>query len=166
MVLEAELRDGSGCTQDQNPGYWFAIGTVDVNSSSIPAPTVTRDRSSEHGRERHRSWLTLQRTADSANGGGPQIVQYDLNFNTGDGVSGFEAGHDRRRGLDHLREPTKTISTAGLTPGQTYTVRARDHRQRRLDAADGIRRTYTSRQTTTVNPCRRHGQTVNIVSTV
>jgi len=160
-VLEAELRDGSGCTQDQNPGYWFPIGTVDVNSATIPAPTVTAtDRPQTNGNVT----VTVDPPTDpdSANGGGPQIIQWDLDQNTGNGVSGFEVDSIAGEGATFTTNQTKTINTTGKAPG-TYTVRARVIDNGAMDAADAIRRTSsTATATFTVNsPPAAANQTVS-----
>ena len=84
--------------------------------------------------------MTPPTDPDSANGGGAQVIQWDLDENTGNGVSGFET--DTVAGEGDVIAPTrrKTINTTGMTPG-LHTVRARVIDNGAMDAADAIRRT-------------------------
>src|SRR5688572_26787475 len=40
-VVEAELMDGDNCADNQNGGYWFWIGAVDVNTAAASSPTAS-----------------------------------------------------------------------------------------------------------------------------
>ena len=140
-VLEAELRDGSGCTQDQNSGSWFPIGTVDVNSASIPAPGVAASRPQINGNST--ITVTPPTDPDSAAGGGAQIIQWDLDENASNGVSGFETDSVAGEGAIFSSNQTKTVNTTGMTPG-LHTVRARVIDNGAMDAADSIRRTSST----------------------
>lgn len=137
-VAEGELMDGDGCTDNQNGGYWFPIGTVDVNSASIPDPSIDVPARVNTGQT---SINAVVDPPDDPDGGGPQIVQYDLDNNNGNGVSGFEADTIAAEGATITTNQTKTVNVTGLTQGQTYTVRARVIDNGAMDAADSIRRT-------------------------
>lgn len=162
FVVEAELlnNDGANCNLTENAGYWFPLGTADVNSSTIPAPTLSASRPQTNGN----TTITLDPPTDpdSADGGGPQIIQWDLDFNTTNGQSGFETDSIAGEGAIFSTNQTKTINTTGLAPG-TYTVRARVIDNGAMDAADSIRRTSGIATTTfTVNTAPvANNQTVN-----
>ena len=138
FVVEAELLDADGCGQNQNGGYWFTLGTADVNGASIPAPGLQATRPQINGNTT--VTLTPPTDPDSADGGGAQILQWDLNENAGDGVSGFEADNVAGAGAIFSTDQTRTINTTGMSPG-LHTVRARVIDNGAMDAADAIRRT-------------------------
>jgi hypothetical protein len=148
-VVEAELRDGDGCGQNQNSGYWFPIGTADVNSSAAPTFDLTASRPQLNGN----TTITAGNFSDpdSAAGGGAQVIEWDLDENTGNGVGGFE-GTPHVAGVDSrfTSNQTRTINTTGMSPG-LHTVRARVTDNGAMDAADDIRRTRTLSTTFLVN---------------
>ena len=39
-VVEAELMDSGSCGTNQNSGYWFWLGAVDVNTAQSASPEV------------------------------------------------------------------------------------------------------------------------------
>jgi hypothetical protein len=138
FVVEAELLDGAACTQNQNPGHWFPLGTADVNSATIPEPALAASRPAVDGSTT--ITLTPPTDPDSAGGGGAQIIEWDLDENTGNGVSGFETTSIAGAGGIFTANQTKTIDTTGVAPG-LHTIRARVIDNGAMDAADSIRRT-------------------------
>ena len=132
-VVEAELIDGGAARQNQDgdTGSGGAVGTVDANSTASPnglAVTPARPHA-QWFVDRHRD---VNDTDDSGDGGAVQIIEWDLDENTGNGVGGFEvACTARTTGLDARRsDQTKTINTTGKSRRATTRPRARD-RQRR-----------------------------------
>jgi hypothetical protein len=142
-VLEAELKDtngGTNCANNRAPGYWFPLGTADVNSSSIPAPALAATRPNLNAS----TTITLTPPTDPDSGaddpGGAQILQWDLDENTTNGTSGFEADQIAGIGATFSTNQIKTINTTGMSPG-LHTVRARVLDNGAMDAADATRRT-------------------------
>ncbi len=138
FVVEAELLDGGGCTQDQNPDFWFPIGTADVNSANAPSLTVGASRPQFNGNTTVTAGGLVD--PDNSDGGRSEYIEWDLDGNAGNGVAGFETTTigDHVSGL--TAPQTKTHSTAGETPG-LHTVRARVTDNGAMAAADSIRRT-------------------------
>ena len=129
------------------PGRWFYLGGVDVNTAASASPNITL--SGHPANPQPNSSLTATATVndsdDSANGGLAQIVEWDTNldgtFDSTTRSSGWTTG---------LTSSTRSISTAGLTRGQTYTVRARVRDNGAISSADTSSRLVNATQTFTV----------------
>lgn len=140
-VVEAELLNNSGCTTNDNPGYFFYIGAVDVNSPASEGPTInlTATRPQKNGNTTITA--AVADPTDASAGGVAEALEFDLNENTSDGVNGYEDTSlgDHASGLTAAQK-TRTINTTGLSPG-LHTVRARVGDNGALGGADNIRRT-------------------------
>jgi hypothetical protein len=154
-VVEAELRTGGGCGQQQNNGWWFALGSADVNSSAAPSLSLDSATTTVGGviRPQWQQDFTVRAQGlvdpDAADQGGAQILEWDLNNNTGDGVSGYEETNYAGYGdiLD-VGDTTGTdatqrnVDSSPQAPG-LYTLRSRVTDNGAGDAADTIRRQGT-----------------------
>ena len=110
--------DGDGCGANQNGGYWFWLGAVDVNTSATSSPTASlggTTRPTLNGNVTVTA--TVDDPSDSADGGTVQNIEWDLDENTGNGVGGFESAENGS-------------PTTGLTAAQ----RTRDGQHDRQDA--------------------------------
>src|SRR5215208_3006584 len=88
-VVEAETLWGSGCANTKQSGFWFPIGSANVNSTAAPTFELSATRPQQDGA----TTVTASDFSDSdvADGGGVQIVEWDLDGDTSNGVGGFEA---------------------------------------------------------------------------
>ncbi len=162
-VVEAELLDGDNCDTNQNPGFWFPIGTADVNSTGAPSLTLGATRPQFNGN------TTVTATGlvdpDSGDGGGAQILEWDLDGNAGNGVAGYEDTTIAGAGATLASGQTKVHNTTGESPG-LHTVRSRVTDNGAMDAADGIRRTSGTVTTTYLVDSApvANGQSLNVES--
>lgn len=142
-VVEAELLNGGGCGTNDNSGYWWYIGAVDVNSpaSESPAVNLTATRPQINGNTTITA--AVDDAEDSGQGGQVEAIEWDLDENTGNGVNGYEdvGIADWPNGISAAQR-TRTINTTGKSPG-LHTVRARVGDNGALGGADNIRRTNT-----------------------
>ncbi len=140
-VVEAELLNNGGCTTNDNPGYFFYIGAVDVNSPASEGPTInlTATRPQKNGNTTITA--AVDDPTDTAAGGRAEAIEWDLDENTTNGVSGYEDTSlgDHATGLTTAQK-MRTINTAGMSPG-LHTIRARVGDNGALGGADNIRRT-------------------------
>lgn len=146
-VVEAEARNSNN-NCDENPynnAFWY-IGAVDVNSPAAESPNVTLSATRPAIGANSTISATFNDSEDNAEGGRVQTVEWDLDQNTGNGVSGFEEiDLGEVGGLTSPRN--RTVSTAGMTPG-LKTVRVRVTDNGAMSGADNIRRTKIA--TTTI----------------
>ena len=152
-VVEAELRDGGGCGQQQNNGYWFPIGTANVNSSAAPTGTLTADadtgtagvqRPQINGNVTAQAASLADAAADEndADDGGVQIVEWDLDGSTTDTAAapdGFEATSIAGAGSDLGTIEEMVHDTQNESPG-LHTIRMRLTDNGAMDAADTMRK--------------------------
>lgn len=140
-VVEAELLDAGGCGDNQNPGYWFWIGAVDVNSPSSASPNVSLSATRPQINGNTTVSATVDDSDDAGAGGVAQDLEWDLDGNTANGVNGFETSNlgDWLTGLTAAQKQ-RTIGTVGQAPG-LHTVRVRVGDNGALGGADNIRRT-------------------------
>lgn len=140
-IVEAELLNNGGCGTNDNPGYWFYIGAVDVNSPASEGPTInlTATRPQKNGNTTITA--AVADPTDSGAGGVAEAIEWDLDENTTNGVNGYEDTSlgDHATGLTTAQK-TRTINTAGMSPG-LHTIRARVGDNGALGGADNIRRT-------------------------
>jgi len=146
-VVEAELLNNNDCATSDNGGYWFNLGTVDVNSPASSSPTVSLNTTRPMIDGSTTVTATTSDPSDSGQGGQVEAIEWDLNQNTSDGVGGFEvtALGDTTSGITTAQKQ-RVISTADMTPG-LKTVRARVTDNGALGGADTIRRTKTASTT-------------------
>lgn len=140
-VVEAELlNENNSCGTNPNSGGWFYIGAVDVNAPAASSPTATLDATRPQIGGNTTVTATFADGSDAGEGGRVQAVEWDLDQNTGNGVSGFEIAQlgDWKTGI--ASPQSRTINTAGMTPG-SKTVRARITDNGAMSGADNIRRT-------------------------
>ncbi len=147
FVVEAELLTGNTCNQDQNPNYWVPIGTADVNSAGAPSLSLDSATTTQSGVVRPQfgqDWTVRAQglvDPDAGDGGGAQIVEWDVNNNTGDGASGFEASDIAGYGSTlPANTTTQNVDSSPQAAG-LYSVRAKVTDNGAGDAADPIRRT-------------------------
>lgn len=116
---------GPNCGAADNTG-WYSLGVVSVNSLASVSPTanLTATRPVVNGSTSINA-LSVLDTADQPAGGLVQDIEWDLDFNAGNGIDGFEEGV---RGNPDTGLPggatARSINTTGYTPGW-YTVRTR-----------------------------------------
>ena len=136
-VVEAELLTSS-CTKTGMTGYWFSLGAVDVNTAAATSPTVALTATRPQLGGTSSVSATIADGSDNAQGGRVQDVEWDLDENTTNGVTGFEAvtHGDPSTGLT---ADARTIDTAGQAPG-LHTVRARVTDNGGMSGADTARR--------------------------
>ncbi len=145
FVVEAELLDGGGCGQNQNGGFWFPLGTADVNGATAPSLTLDSATTTQSGVVRpqwQQDWTVRAQglvDPDSGDGGGTQIVEWDLNNNTGDGVDGYEANNTAGFGSTLSAPQSQNVDSSPQGPG-LYSVRARATDNGAGDAADNVRK--------------------------
>jgi hypothetical protein len=158
FVVEAELRDGGGCGQQQNNGYWFPLGTADVNGAAAATLNATVDTNRPPTNGNVQVTGAFGADPDSADGGRTEILEWDLDNN-----GSFDSGATDRAATPEagLTSPiSNSINTTGMTPGtKTVTVKLTDNGA--MAAADNIRRTTTDTVTYTVNSIpTANGQTI------
>jgi hypothetical protein len=142
-VVEAEARNSnSNCdTNPYNNAFWY-IGAVDVNSPASDSPELTVSATRPVIGGNSTVTATFNDNDDNSEGGRVQNVEWDLDQNTGNGVSGFE-DIDLGDAIGGLSSPrTRTVDTSGMTPG-LKTVRVRVTDNGAMSGADNIRRTKT-----------------------
>ncbi len=146
-VVEAELLNNNDCNTNDNSGYWWNLGTVDVNSPASSSPTLTLNATRPEIGGTSTVTATTDDPDDSGQGGRVEAIEWDLDQNTGNGVGGFEiaALGDTTSGIT-AGQKVRTINPAGMTPGPK-TVRARVTDNGALGGADTIRRTRTATTT-------------------
>jgi hypothetical protein len=139
FVVEGETMN-EGCNlASSGGGRWMPLGSVDVNSSTIPAPTgVGATRPVINGNTTVSA--TMPTDPDNANGGRVQYVEWDLDGNSGNGVSGFDQTTlgTHTGGLTGTHQ--KVFDTEGMSPG-LKTVRVRVTDNGAMSAADSNRAT-------------------------
>ena len=142
-VVEAEARNSNN-NCDENPynnAFWY-IGAVDVNSPASDSPELSVATTRPVIGGNSVVTATFNDNDDSSEGGRVQNVEWDLDQNAGNGVSGFEA-IDLGDAITGLSSPrTRTVNTTGMTPG-LKTVRVRVTDNGAMSGADNIRRTRT-----------------------
>ena len=165
-VVEAELRNAdNNCSENPNSGRYFRIGSVDVNSSQSESPHLSFSGvpSRVHtGQSSFNVTANVDDSADAAQGGDPQMLEWDADRNNTNGP--LNDGYERRElGDNEAATPltpthrTQTVNTSGLAPG-TYTLRARVTDNGAINGADTIRRvtsqaaTYQLNAPPTANP--------------
>ena len=132
-VVEAEL-----ACNDMNfiePGRWFRLGAVDVNSPAASSPDITLSGvpARPNFNQTFTATATVNDNDDNAQGGRAQYVEWDTDFN---GSYDSTTLGDPTTGL---ASSTRTINTTGLTPG-LYTIKARVTDNGAINGADNIRR--------------------------
>ncbi len=139
-VVEAELLNNDGCAVNNNAGSWAWIGAVDVNSPAADSPTANLSATRPQIGGNTTISATFADGSDNAQGGRVQNIEWDLDGNTANGVNGFEIAELGAWNTGLTSPRTRTIGTAGMTPG-LKTVRARVTDNGALLGADNIRRT-------------------------
>jgi hypothetical protein len=141
-VVEAELlNSNNNCGTNPYNDAWSYLGAVDVNSPAADSPNLTLNATRPQIGGNTTVTATFDDADDNGQGGRVQILEWDLDQNTGNGVSGFEAVQFADvSGLSSSQ--SRTIDTAGMTPG-LKTVRAKVTDNGAMSAADNIRRTKT-----------------------
>jgi len=140
-VVEAELlNENNTCGTNPDAGGWFYVGAVDVNTAAADSPELTLNATRPQINGTSTVTATFNDADDQSNEGAVQILEWDLDQNTTNGVSGFETAQlgDWKTGISSPQ--TKTINTTGMAPG-LKTVRARVTDNGAMSAADNIRRT-------------------------
>ncbi len=147
-VVEAELLNNDcGSDQNNNPGYWWYIGGVDVNSSASESPHLSLSATRPQINGNTVVTATADDSSDSSQGGTVQDIEWDVDENTSNGVNGYEdvSLGDVETGLS-VAQRTRTINTNGKLPG-LHTVRARIGDNGAISGADNIRRTASATTT-------------------
>ncbi|MDQ2700367.1 MAG: cadherin-like domain-containing protein [Actinomycetota bacterium] len=141
-VVEAELlNSNNSCGVNPYSDAWFYLGAVDVNSPAADSPNLTLNATRPQIGGNTTVTATFDDADDNAQGGRVQNIEWDLDQNTGNGVSGFEAIQlGTASGLTSSQ--SRTIDTSGMTPG-AKTIRARVTDNGAMSGADNIRRTKT-----------------------
>lgn len=148
FVVEG-LAMNEGCTiEPDGNGRWQPMGSVDVNSNSLPNPTaLSATRPVINGDTTITA--TMPTDPDSGDGGRVQYVEWDVDGNSGNGTGGFDrstlGSHDT--GVpDQLNQPgdptgvqaQTTFDTQGMSPGlKTVRIRATDNGA--MSGADNVR---------------------------
>ena len=154
-VVEAELREGSGCTDQVSlGGKFWRIGSADVNTAQASSPALSLSATRPQVNGSTTVTATTDDADDSANGGAPQYIEWDLDnngtyddANLGTGV--LTGAGDDSDALTSTEKQT-TINTTGKAPG-TYTVKARVTDNGAMNASDAIRRQTTATTTYVVD---------------
>ncbi len=141
FVAEAEMMN-EGCNLAANGGNrWTPLGSVDVNSSTIPNPTgLSAPRPNHNGNVTISAVMPTD--PDSADGGRVQYAEWDVDGNSGNGTNGFDDATlgNHTTGLAAGSTQSTTHDTTGMTPGlKTYRVRVTDNGA--MSAADSNRAT-------------------------
>lgn len=140
-VVEAEvLNENNTCGTNPDAGGWFYIGAVDVNSPAADSPELTLNATRPQIGGDSTVTASFNDNDDQSNEGRVQILEWDLDQNTSNGVSGFEIAQLGDWKTSVTTPQTRTIDTSGMTPGPK-TVRARVTDNGAMSAADNIRRT-------------------------
>jgi hypothetical protein len=157
-IVEANALNNNGsCGTNPQPGDWFHLGAVDVNTATAPTgslsvPARVAYNSASAGTASISSLADAP--ADQADGGVVQYVQWDADGNTTNGSGGFEAtqlGNPLGAGVT---SDSQAINTTGLAEGTTFAVRTTISDNSALVAYDGStqRRTYSSNTTVNTRP--------------
>ncbi len=146
-VVEAEARNSNNnCDENPYNNAFYYIGAVDVNSAASDSPNLSLSATRPAIGASSTVTATFDDNDDNSEGGRVQTVEWDLDQNTGNGVSGYEdIDLGEIAGLSSPR--TRTVDTSGMTPG-LKTVRVRITDNGAMSGADNIRRTKTA--TTTI----------------
>ena len=154
-VVEAELGNENG--NFPQPGKFFRLGSVDVNTSAATSPTLSL--SGPSGVVQQGAPVTINASAVDTESfqGRVQMIEWDL-----DGNSTFE---DRQVAASEptglaAAQLTRTLSTAGQSGTRTVNARITDNGA--INGADTIRRTVTASFSYVVNRAPiANDQTVN-----
>jgi Bacterial Ig domain len=122
-------------------GPWWPLGSIDVNSSSIPPPALGIGPRPVVGGD-VTVLAQVPRDPDKADGGLVQYMEWDVDGNPSNGTNGFDRAtlgpYDLGLGEGTIR--SETIDTEGMTPG-LKTVRVRVTDNGAMSGADDIRAT-------------------------
>jgi hypothetical protein len=121
-------------------GFWMPLGSLDVNSPTIPQPSVTFTPARPvPGQDFHVS-AVMPRDPDHDAGGRVQIVEWDLDGNPNTGPQGFEVANAGSfdTGYAPGTELRWKLNPAFFSPGQ-HTVRVRVTDNGAMSAADDVR---------------------------
>lgn len=154
-IVEATIR-GTDRTQTQ----FQQVGSVLVNSIG-DSPTINLEGAPPNRPDTGSEWTLEAEVGDpldptgpfDAQGGSPQVIEWDLNNDPGDGPAGdgFELRYEARSG-----EPlpagylTRDFTTAGKEPGP-YTVRVRVTDNGAINSADTASRSKTASASFVIN---------------
>jgi Ca2+-binding RTX toxin-like protein len=142
-VVQVRPKEGSSCTNNNGNSGWWYVGSAYVNSpaSSSPGLSLSATRPQVNGSTTVTA--TVDDADDSAAGGAPQYLEWDLDDNSAyeTAILGSSALAGAGAMSDTLasNQKSQTVSTVGKAPG-TYTVRARVTDNGALNASDGQRR--------------------------
>jgi Bacterial Ig domain len=121
-------------------GVWWPLGSIDVNSSSIPPPVLGIGSRPVVGGDVTVS-AELPEDPDVANGGRAQYAEWDLDGNPLNGVNGFDrTSLGPYQGFGEGVSFSQTVDTEGMTPG-LKTVRVRVTDNGAMSGADDVRAT-------------------------
>jgi hypothetical protein len=121
-------------------GLWWPLGSVDVNSSSIPPPVLVIGPRPVVGGSVSVS-AQMPTDPDVADGGKAEYVEWDLDGNPSNGTNGFDrTSLGPYQGWVAGTTLSQTIDTEGMTPGlKTARVRVTDNGA--MSGADNVRAT-------------------------